>query len=164
MDFGVPLGQRPSATVTQARDAIVYANRVCNFGSPGDGDIEDFHVFYNTTIPTSLGEFYSFGRFSHHDADGAAFFRWPDGFSGVPAVYPEGYRPITTGENDDRSVSAGLRGTAGEWEWDGSFTMFDEYPDLSNDDINFFGHLSYDVLSPVGMNGAYYYLRTQFDF
>jgi hypothetical protein len=32
------------------------------------------------------------------------------------------------------------------------------------DDINFFGHLPYDVLSGIGMNGAYWYARTSFDF
>jgi iron complex outermembrane receptor protein len=46
----------------------------------------------------------------------------------------------------------------------GADNLTDEYPDLSSDDINFFGHLPYDVLSPIGMNGAYWYLRTQYDF
>ena len=30
--------------------------------------------------------------------------------------------------------------------------------------INYFGHLSYDVLSPIGMNGAYFYIRAQYDY
>jgi len=42
--------------------------------------------------------------------------------------------------------------------------LTDEYPDRSIDDISFFGHLPYDVLSPIGMNGAYFNFRTQYDF
>ena len=46
----------------------------------------------------------------------------------------------------------------------GGDNITDEYPDLSSDDINFFGHLPYDVFSGIGMNGAYWYARTSFDF
>jgi iron complex outermembrane receptor protein len=40
----------------------------------------------------------------------------------------------------------------------------DEYPDLSSADINYFGNLPYDVLSPITFNGAFYYLRTTYTF
>ena len=46
----------------------------------------------------------------------------------------------------------------------GADNLTDEYPDLSSDDINYFGHLPYDVLSGIGMNGRYFYLRTKYDF
>ena len=46
----------------------------------------------------------------------------------------------------------------------GADNLTDEYPDLSNDLINYFGHLPYDVLSPIGMNGTYLYLRTEYNF
>jgi len=46
----------------------------------------------------------------------------------------------------------------------GADNLTDEYPDRSSDDINYFGHLPYDVLSGIGMNGRYIYLRTQYDF
>ena len=38
------------------------------------------------------------------------------------------------------------------------------YTDLSNEDIFYFGNLPYDVLSPVGSNGAYYYSRIRYTF
>ncbi len=44
----------------------------------------------------------------------------------------------------------------------GGENVLDEYPDLSSDNINYFGHLPYDVLSPIGMNGAYFYVRSSF--
>lgn len=46
----------------------------------------------------------------------------------------------------------------------GATNLLDEYPDLSSSDINYFGNLPYDVLSPVGINGRYLYLRTRLEF
>jgi iron complex outermembrane receptor protein len=46
----------------------------------------------------------------------------------------------------------------------GANNLFDEYPDLSSYEINYFGNLPYDVLQPVGFNGAFYYLRTTYNF
>jgi iron complex outermembrane recepter protein len=46
----------------------------------------------------------------------------------------------------------------------GGTNLLDEYPDLSSADINFFGNLPYDVLSPIGINGRYLYLRTRVQF
>jgi len=46
----------------------------------------------------------------------------------------------------------------------GGDNIFDEYPDPSSDDNGFFGHLPYDVLPPIGMNGAYWYARTSYNF
>ena len=33
-----------------------------------------------------------------------------------------------------------------------------------NSDIHYFGNLPYDVLSPIGSNGAYYYGRVRYTF
>jgi iron complex outermembrane receptor protein len=41
----------------------------------------------------------------------------------------------------------------------GVANLLDEYPDLSSADINFFGNLPYDILSPVGVNGRFVYAR-----
>ena len=46
----------------------------------------------------------------------------------------------------------------------GGNNVLDEYPDLSSADINYFGNLPYDVLSPLTFNGAFYYLRTTYAF
>ncbi len=91
--------------------------------APGDGNSDDISIFYNASFGVGESEFYSFGRYSQRDAEGAAFFRYPDGFSGVPAVYPNGYRPITTGDNKDLSVAAGIRGTRSETDWDLSLVV-----------------------------------------
>ena len=39
----------------------------------------------------------------------------------------------------------------------GGTNLLDEYPDKSSSDINFFGNLPYDVLSPLGFQGRYVY-------
>jgi iron complex outermembrane recepter protein len=46
----------------------------------------------------------------------------------------------------------------------GADNALDEYPDLSSDDINYAGNFPYDVLSPIGMNGAFYYARVGLRF
>jgi len=46
----------------------------------------------------------------------------------------------------------------------GGQNLTDNYPDLSNEDIYYFGNLPYDVLSPIGSNGAYYYARVRYTF
>ncbi len=92
--------------------------------APGDGESEDLYAFYNFNLPVAGDRnIYSFGRLNQRDSTGAAFFRWPDGFSGVPSVYPNGYRPVTNGDNTDLSFSGGLEGVRGEWDWDFSATI-----------------------------------------
>ncbi|WP_045738876.1 TonB-dependent receptor [Xanthomonas sp. MUS 060] len=46
----------------------------------------------------------------------------------------------------------------------GGQNLTDAYADRSNSDISYFGNLPYDVLSPIGSNGAYYYGRVRYSF
>jgi iron complex outermembrane receptor protein len=46
----------------------------------------------------------------------------------------------------------------------GGNNIFDEYPDRSSSDIDYFGNLPYDVLQPISFNGAFYYLRGTYSF
>ncbi len=91
--------------------------------APGDGGADDIYVFYNATVPVGEREFYSFGRYSNRETEGTGFFRYPDGFSSLPSVHPNGFRPITLGDNTDTSLSVGLRGTNFESDWDLSLTL-----------------------------------------
>jgi len=90
---------------------------------PGDGGADDIYLFYNAMIPVGEREFYSFGRYSNRDTDGTGFFRYPDGFTSLPSVHPDGFRPKTTGDNTDTSLSLGLRGNNFESDWDVSLTI-----------------------------------------
>ena len=91
--------------------------------APGDGNAEDLTLFYNAGLSAGNNQFYSFGRVNSRDAEGTAFFRYPDGPQGVPSVYPAGFRPVTTGDGLDYSISAGLRGGLNETDWDLSVTL-----------------------------------------
>ena len=46
----------------------------------------------------------------------------------------------------------------------GGTNVLDTYPDLSSSDINYFGNFPYDVLSPIGFNGAFLYARVTAKF
>jgi len=46
----------------------------------------------------------------------------------------------------------------------GGNNITDQYPDRSIPDITYFGNFPYDVISPIGINGAYYYARVRYAF
>ncbi|UCL84876.1 TonB-dependent receptor plug domain-containing protein [Pseudomonas sp. HS-18] len=46
----------------------------------------------------------------------------------------------------------------------GGNNLTDNYPERSSSEINYGGNLPYDVLSPIGSNGAYYYARASYSF
>jgi len=46
----------------------------------------------------------------------------------------------------------------------GAVNATDKYPTRSIPDISYFGNFPYDVLSPIGFNGAYYYARARLAF
>ncbi len=91
--------------------------------APGDGGAEDIYLYYNARIPLNTVEFYSFGRYSNRESEGTGFFRYPDGFTSLPSVHPNGFRPITLGDNTDFSFSAGFEGTNFNSDWDLSVTL-----------------------------------------
>jgi iron complex outermembrane receptor protein len=86
---------------------------------PGDGASENTNLWFNGAVPIGGGlEIYSFGTLNDRNAEGTGFFRYPVGFQNIPSVYPDGYRPITTGDNQDIALTTGLRSDEGAWAWD----------------------------------------------
>ncbi|MGX9191468.1 TonB-dependent receptor plug domain-containing protein [Stenotrophomonas sp. Ker107b] len=87
----------------------------------GDGKTKDLNAWYNAQLP--FGEtstFYSFATFNQRDSEGANYFRYPDSDANWAQVYPNGYRPISEGENRDVQAVAGAKGQWGEWNYDAS--------------------------------------------
>ncbi len=86
----------------------------------GDGSMEDVSLMFNSAI--DLGdelELYAFGGYSRRNGEGANFFRYPDSFANVPAIFPDGYVPVLDATNVDSSLAAGIRGSlASDWSWD----------------------------------------------
>ena len=46
----------------------------------------------------------------------------------------------------------------------GGYNITNQYPTRSNSDINYGGNFPYDVISPIGTNGAYWYGRVRYVF
>ncbi len=89
---------------------------------PGDSATEDLNLWINAEATLGSLRSYGFATFSSRDVEGTGFFRYPVSSANIPSVYPDGYRPITTGENRDFSLTKGFRGEAGVWNWDGSLS------------------------------------------
>lgn len=89
----------------------------------GDPDSFSYGLWYNAELPTGFGELYSYATFSDRTSrNGGAFFRYPDSSANILSVYPNGYRPRTTGDNEDLGVTGGLRFDLGEFAGDASVT------------------------------------------
>ncbi|MEN5116529.1 TonB-dependent receptor [Luteimonas sp. TWI662] len=87
----------------------------------GDGASQDLNGWFNTEVP--IGEtatLYGFGTYHQRDTEGANYYRYPDGKANWPQVYPDGFRPVSIGENLDIGAVAGVRGQWGEWQVDAS--------------------------------------------
>ena len=87
----------------------------------GDPELENKSVFYNLVAPLAGGpDLYSFSTFESRNSTGTQFFRYPGDPTNVPAIYPAGYRPLSTGDSRDLGLVAGARGRAASWNWDAS--------------------------------------------
>ncbi|MEO6170346.1 MAG: TonB-dependent receptor, partial [Lysobacter sp.] len=87
----------------------------------GDGASRDLNLWLNSELP--LGQTataYLFGTYNQRDTEGANYYRYPDGSNNWREVYPDGYRPISEGENRDFAAVAGVRGQWGNWDYDAS--------------------------------------------
>lgn len=86
---------------------------------PGDGASENFNLWYNAVLPLEGGyEIYSFATWNDRHAEGTGFFRYPVSSANITAVNPLGYRPISTGDNTDLGLTAGVRSSEGALVWD----------------------------------------------
>lgn len=82
----------------------------------------------------------------------------------VTRVFSWASRPQTYGAEWQLDLEAEYRITP---QWSvaiGGQNVTDNYPDLSNSEFYYYGNLPYDVLSPIGSNGAYWYARVRYSF
>lgn len=85
----------------------------------GDPKIESTGLFYDAELPLAGDtKLYSFATANWRSTRGAAFFRYPGDPSNVPAIHPQGFRPVSTGASNDLGLVAGAKGLAGAWTWD----------------------------------------------
>lgn len=106
-----------SASYNSTPADVALNNRVL-FQS-GDPATVNKSIFYNASFPLDGGyEIYSFATANYRDTWGGAFFRYPGDPTNVSSIYPNGYRPVSTGVGQDVSVVAGVKGLFAGWKWD----------------------------------------------
>jgi iron complex outermembrane recepter protein len=88
----------------------------------GDSKVANTNLWINAQeLVGGSFDAYGFAMFNRRESIGTGFFRYPDSFANIKSVYPNGYRPETTGENTDLSAVAGFRGVlASAWSFDAS--------------------------------------------
>jgi len=87
----------------------------------GDGAGKDWNLWFNSEIPLAgRSRLYALGTWNQRDSEGANFFRYPDSDANWKEIYPQGFRPISEGDNRDRQLLAGVRSGWGEWDMDAS--------------------------------------------
>lgn len=86
----------------------------------GDPEVEDYNLWFNAATQIGAAELYGFGTFGNRETEGATFFRYPDSFDNVLDIYPNGFRPISTGESEDGAITGGLRWEFADWSLDAS--------------------------------------------
>lgn len=90
----------------------------------GDPKLYNTNLFYNGAVPISSElEFYSFATFNDRRSFGTGFFRWPGDPGNVPAVYPNGFLPVSVNNSKDVGAVFGVRGAVGEWNVDLSLRL-----------------------------------------
>lgn len=95
-----------------------------NLYRPGDPKVEDINLWANGEVQIAdLGTAYGTLTYNQREGEGAAFYRYPDGSAGVPAIYPQGYRPVTLNDNRDIAVNGGVRGETAGWVWDAGLSF-----------------------------------------
>lgn len=90
----------------------------------GEPATRQWQAFFNGALDLSAEhQLYAFGTWQERRSVGAAYFRYPDSSATLKSIYPNGYRPETTGHNRDLQLAAGLRGAWGEWDYDASLNQ-----------------------------------------
>lgn len=101
-------------------DSREYGNRYRQlYGVP---ETEKQAVSYDMAVPLGAwGEFYSFATYTHRTAYEPGWYRPSNSSQNIISVYPEGYLPIISTEDQDFQFTSGLRGKNFlGWAWDAS--------------------------------------------
>ncbi len=134
--FGIGNGGFVNVTLDYLHRGHTYRNatEVDSAGNPlfqyrrqfGDAEQNNFNGFFNAMIPIKgTAEFYSFGGYNFRQGDAYAWTRDSSDSRNVPSIYPNGFDPHILSNIVDKSVSAGLRGTIGDWSVDFNNTIGD---------------------------------------
>lgn len=85
----------------------------------GDAKYKLTTVFYNAGVKLGGVEVYSSGSYGHRYGQSRQNYRFP---SIAPTIWPQGFTPVLTDEEDDYAVTGGIKGDLSDWHWDLSST------------------------------------------
>ena len=89
----------------------------------GDPEVQDANLWFNAEQTLGSNIVYAFGTLGRRDTEGATFFRYPDESRNIPSIYPNGYLPVTVGENHDHSLTLGISSRLNQWTLENSATL-----------------------------------------
>jgi len=86
----------------------------------GDPETDDIKLWLNAALQAGAVEWYGFASYAWRDTEGADVFRYPDDDQNVREIFPNGFLPVTLGENRDFSATVGARYQLADWQLDNS--------------------------------------------
>jgi len=89
----------------------------------GDPETDAYAAWVNARVQLDQVELYGFATFSQRDTEGAAVFRHPDTNQNVPEIFPNGFLPVTIGEDTDFGATVGLRHEQSDWSFDHALSV-----------------------------------------
>ncbi len=82
---------------------------------------------------TNTLQLYSTATYAHRHAEAFQNYRLPSSLASTPgyaAIYPDGYSPLQTLEENDFEITAGLKGRLAGWHWDLSSTYGRDFDNI----------------------------------
>ncbi|MGB0513496.1 MAG: TonB-dependent receptor plug domain-containing protein [Wenzhouxiangellaceae bacterium] len=89
----------------------------------GDPENGGLGLWLNAAMPLETVELYGNATLSLRDTEGAGVFRHPETNQSVAAIFPNGFLPVTEGENLDFGITTGLRHETGQWSLDHALSV-----------------------------------------
>jgi len=90
----------------------------------GQGEFTDYSLFFNGSMPLEgIGKFYAFGGYNDREGSTGCYYRRANDNRTVRAIHPDGFLPTLDNRLKDLSLSAGIKGNLGKWNYDLSETF-----------------------------------------
>ncbi len=110
-----------SPFIPQTEDNLAFQGQQTH--RVGDPETESIGIWINSELDFEGFSFFGFGTFSHRDTRGAAVFRHPDTNQNVRAIFPDGFLPVTRGDNTDIGLTGGIRHQQSAWSWEHALSL-----------------------------------------